>query len=124
MKRNNIAKCRTLRKNQTDAEKKLWQVLRNRQLAGVKFRRQVSFGKYILDFYAPEYSLGVEADGGQHYDDNGMKQDETRTSELSKAGVQILRFSNREILNNVAGVCEVILSVIEKKRDVLYSPSP
>jgi very-short-patch-repair endonuclease len=53
MKRNNVDKCRKLRKNQTDAEKKLWTLLRNRQLDGIKFRRQFSIGSYILDFYCP-----------------------------------------------------------------------
>ncbi|MEW6418931.1 MAG: DUF559 domain-containing protein [Nitrospirota bacterium] len=62
MKRNNVDKCRKLRKNQTDAEKKLWALLRNRQVSGVKFRRQFSVGRYILDFYCPEYRVGIEAD--------------------------------------------------------------
>jgi very-short-patch-repair endonuclease len=53
MERKNIGRCRRLRKNQTDAEKKLWTLLRNRQLDGIKFRRQFSIGSYILDFYCP-----------------------------------------------------------------------
>ena len=61
MKRGNIQKSRALRRDQTDAGKKLWGVLRNRQLTGVKFRRQFPVGKYILDFYSPEYGLGIEA---------------------------------------------------------------
>ncbi len=71
MKRNNIEKCRRLRKEQTDAERKLWSILRNRQLSGVKFRRQFPIGRYMLDFYSPEHKLGIEADGGQHYEDKG-----------------------------------------------------
>jgi very-short-patch-repair endonuclease len=67
LRRINIDKCRELRKKQTDAEKKLWEILRNRQLARVKFKRQFPVGSYILDFYSPEYRLGIEADGGQHY---------------------------------------------------------
>ena len=62
MKRNNIGICRGLRRNQTDAEKKLWNILRNRQLSGFKFRRQFSIGKYVLDFYCPTYKIGIEAD--------------------------------------------------------------
>ena len=58
-----------LTRNQTNAERKLWLLLRDRQLNGVKFRRQYSIGQYILDFYSPEYKIGIEADGGQHYDD-------------------------------------------------------
>ncbi len=108
MKRGNIQKSRVLRRNQTDAEKKLWSILRNRQLAGVKFRRQFSVGRYILDFYSPEHGLGIEADGGQHCE-NGVKQkDQVRTEELFRLGVRILRFSDRDILNNIEGVCEII----------------
>jgi very-short-patch-repair endonuclease len=89
--------------------------LRNRQLAGVKFRRQFSVGRYILDFYSPEHRLGIEADGSQHYDDEGKKRDEVRTSDLSKLGVQILRFNDREILNNIEGVSELIQKTIRKE---------
>ena len=116
MKRNNIKIARNLRRNQTDAEKKLWLVLRNRQLCGVKFRRQFPIGRYILDFYCPKYKLGIEADGGQHYYGNKERQrDEFRAKELSILGVQILRFSDREILTNIEGVCEVIQRAIEDK---------
>jgi len=117
MKRKNVAKCRKLRKNQTDAERKLWSILRNRQLSGAKFRRQFSVGRYILDFYSPEYKLGIEADGGQHYEDKGRRRDEIRTKELSGLGVQILRFSDRDILNNIEGVYEIIQENIEKKKN-------
>ena len=94
MKRNNIQKCRTFRRNQTDAERKLWSALRDRQLAGIKFRRQFSVGKYIIDFYSPEHCLGIEADGGQHFENRGQDYDERRTAELAKRGVRILRFTN------------------------------
>ena len=116
MKRNNIEKCRNLRKNQTDAEKKLWAVLRNRQMAGTKFRRQFSIGRYILDFYSPKYRVGIEADGGGHYEDRENQRDKLRTKELSILGIEILRFNNLEILNNIAGVCEVIEQTIEDKK--------
>jgi very-short-patch-repair endonuclease len=66
-----------------------------------------------VDFYSPEYKLGIEADGGQHYDDKNKQRDELRTSILSREGVQILRFSNIDILNNIEGVCAVIQNVIE-----------
>lgn len=120
MKRNNTDKCRSLRKNQTDAEKKLWGLLRNRQLNKMKFRRQFSVGKYILDFYCPEINLGIEADGGQHYGNEGRQRDELRTNELNRLGVKIMRFSNRDILTNIDGVFEAISTVIEKEN----SPSP
>jgi len=122
MKRNNIDYCRKLRKYQTDVERKLWSVLRNRQLSGVKFRRQFPVGRYILDFYSPEYNLGIEADGGQHYEDKGKSKDALRTRELTKHGVKIVRFSDSDILNNIDGVYEIIQGVIENKKS--GSPSP
>ncbi len=91
MKRKNIGKCRFLRKNQTDAESKLWSLLRNRQLAKVKFRRQFPIDKYILDFQFPEYKLGLETDGGSHYSDEGKVKDELRAGKLAGYGIQILK---------------------------------
>ncbi len=123
MKRKNIGKCRYLRKNQTNAERKLWLLLRNRQLAKVKFRRQFPVDRYILDFYSPEYKLGIEADGGQHYSDKGKVKDELRTGKLANHGIQILRFSDLDILNNIEGVYEVILKTVEKMKGK-SAPSP
>ena len=103
MKRNNIEGCRNLRKHQTDAEKKLWAILRNRQLAGVKFRRQFSMSKYILDFYSSEYRIGIEVDGGQHYEDKGRERDEIRTRELSKKTnplASVLSPKGEEVIRN------------------------
>jgi len=114
MKRPNIDKSRCLRRNQTDAEKKLWAVLRDRRLSGIKFRRQFSIDIFILDFYSPEYNLAVEADGGQHYGE-GAEKDAMRADRLSARGVHVLRFSNRDILQNIEGVCETILQTIEKR---------
>jgi very-short-patch-repair endonuclease len=121
MKRKNIDKCRILRKNQTDSERKLWSGLRNRQLSGVKFRRQFSIGRYILDFYSPGYKLAIEADGGQHHEEKGKRKDEVRTRELSNLGVKVLRFSDRDILNNIEGVYQVIKEAIQRNKQ---APSP
>lgn len=112
MKRKSIDKCRNLRKNQTEAEKKLWLKLRGRQLDGVKFRRQFSVGQYVIDFYCPKYQLGIEVDGGQHYDTKSMQQDAFRTKKLSEAEVRIIRFSNLDVLNNIDGVCQEILKAL------------
>jgi very-short-patch-repair endonuclease len=122
MKRRNIDKCRILRKNQTDAERKLWSILRNRHLTGVKFRRQFPVGRYILDFYSPEYKLGIEADGGQHYEVKGKIRDQQRSIELSMLGVRIIRFSDRDILTNLDGVFRIIQQSIEKLKNLLSPP--
>ncbi len=105
LKNNTFLKERrqSLRKSETDAEKKIWQVLRNKQMEGLKFFRQYSVGKYILDFYCPKYKLAIEADGGQHL---GSAYDEKRTTELKKLGISVLRFWDNEILQNIEEVYE------------------
>ena len=90
--------------------------MRNHQISGVKFRRQVSVGNYILDFYCPQYKIGIEADGGQHYENAGRKRDELRTKELNKLGVEIMRFNDHDILTNIEAVFEVIQKAIEVKK--------
>lgn len=121
MKRSTIERCRTLRRNQTDAEKKLWTILRNRQLNGIKFRRQFPVGRYILDFYCSEYKFAIEADGSQHYELMGKKRDALREEELKKLGVEIIRFGDQDILTNIDGVYEAILKTIDKMK---IAPSP
>ena len=116
MSRANIENCRKLRHNQTDAERKLWMLLRSRQLDGVKFRRQYYAGGYILDFYSPEYKLGIEADGGQHYEYEGIRKDQIRTEQLYLQGIEIIRFSDIDILKNPDGVYEAIQNKINNNK--------
>ena len=78
--------ARTLRAGATDAERSLWRLLRSRQVAGSKFRRQRPFGPYILDFYCIEKRLAVEADGGQHFTPEGREADARRTEYLEQRG--------------------------------------
>jgi len=121
MKRNNIILSRNLRKKQTDAEKKLWFLLRDRRFKNIKFRRQFSLNNYILDFYSPDLKLAIEADGGQHYTETGSQKDNIRTKELQILGIQTLRISDGDILKNTDEVCELIEKIIDK---ILNSPSP
>jgi very-short-patch-repair endonuclease len=88
----------------------------------VKFRRQFPVGRYILDFYSPEYKLGIEADGGQHYEVKGKIRDQQRSIELSMLGVRIIRFSDRDILTNLDGVFRIIQQSIEKLKNLLSPP--
>jgi very-short-patch-repair endonuclease len=125
MKRLNIGKSRMFRKNQTDAERKLWSLLRNRQLNGVKFRRQVGIGKYIMDFYAPAYKLCIEADGGQHYKEEDQQKDYLRSVELLQQGITVIRFNNIDILTNPHGVTWKIIETIGEIEKVNHQiPSP
>lgn len=93
-------RARSLRKNLTLAEKKLWFILRRKQLACFRFRRQVPMGPYILDFVCHSVKVVVEADGGQHDEPQQKAYDQKRTQWLEKQGYQVLRFWNNEILSH------------------------
>ena len=101
---------RVLRKDLTDAEQLLWRHLRANQL-GIKFRRQHSVGRYILDFACISAQLAIELDGGQHIE--MYTQDTERTAWLEDKGWRILRFWNNEVFDNVDGVLAHILSRLD-----------
>ncbi len=87
-------------------------VLRSRQLADAKFRRQHQFGPYILDFYCAAAKLAIEVDGGQHYSEEGAAKDEARTRFLEARGIRVLRFSNTDVLTAIGAVSEVIYAAL------------
>jgi very-short-patch-repair endonuclease len=87
---------RALRKNMSDAERKMWEGLRRRQISGYKFRRQHPYDRYILDFVCLDRKLVIEIDGGQHSE--SIRYDEERTQLLTRAGFRVLRFWNHEVL--------------------------
>ncbi len=98
--------AQALRKNMTKEERRLWyEYLR---LYPHRFRRQVTFGNYILGFYCAAAKLAVELDGSQHYEDEGQAYDLRRTAYLNRIGIQVLRFSNLDVLRNLEGVCQAI----------------
>jgi len=104
--------ARNLRKNQTDAEKKLWRYLLNRQLKDFKFRRQYIIDGYIADFACVEAKLIIELDGGQHLEQKAY--DEKRTQSLSQQGFRVLRFWNDEVLKQTDDVLNVIYEALDK----------
>jgi len=104
--------ARALRKNQTDAEKKLWRYLRNRQLKGFKFRRQYVIDGYIADFACVDAQLIVELDGGQHLEQKNY--DDKRTATLKQHGFHVLRFWNDEVLKQMDDVLRVIYEALDK----------
>jgi very-short-patch-repair endonuclease len=108
-----LAFVRQLRREQTDAEKLLWYCLRSRQLCDLKFRRQYPLGPYVLDFYCHEYKLGVELDGGQHYESAGIQHDEERQVFLISHSIHTLRFSNRDVLQHLESVLLQIAEAIK-----------
>ena len=105
--------ARGLRRQQTPAERVLWNRLRNLQLEGTKFRRQQPIGDYILDFVNLESKLVVEIDGGQHNHTQIREKDEQRTKWLESEGYRILRFWNNDVLTNTEGVCLLIQEALK-----------
>jgi very-short-patch-repair endonuclease len=106
-------RARELRTNLTDAERRLWQKLKRRQVAGVKFRRQQPIGPYIVDFVCLERRVVVEVDGGQHSEQ--LRQDERRYQWLEAQGYRILRFWNNDVLANTEVVAQTVLDAVEKR---------
>ena len=100
---------RELRKNSTDAERRVWSKLRLRQLNGFQFYRQRIIVNYIVDFFCPKAKLIIEVDGSQHYSGEKQKSDFKRDEYLKRIGIKVLRFSDREGLTNINGVVERIL---------------
>ena len=98
--------ARGLRAAMTDAEHRLWFRLRREQLLGVQFYRQRPIGKYIVDFYAPAVALVIEADGGQHFEASQARRDERRTAYLEAQSLRVLRFTDREVLQQLDAVVE------------------
>ena len=98
--------ARKLRRDQTDAERKLWFRLRDRRLNGLKFRRQMPVRLYIVDFCCESARLIVELDGGQH--SLRSAQDTKRTADLEAYGYLVLRFWNNDVLSNIGGVLKTI----------------
>src|SRR5579862_8968360 len=113
------ARARSLRRTMTEAEKRVWQILRSHQMTGCKFRRQVPLGRYVADFVCHEARLVVEIDGGQH--DPSSSAEIERTRFLEDEGYRVLRFWNNEVLTNLEGVYEVIAA--ELARTLKPSPS-
>jgi len=101
----------------TEAEQMLWSNIRKKQLKGYQFYRQKIIGNYIVDFYCPKAKFIIELDGGGHYSNEGVKRDRKRDSYFRGLGLEVLRFSDREVFKNLKGILETIW-------EHLQSPSP
>lgn len=111
-----LPRVRSNRHETTDAERKLWNSLRRRQLDGAKFRRQHQFGPFELDFFCSDAKLVIEVDGGQQYTDEGARDDAERTRYLEANGLRVFRFTNIEVLTEIDAVLEAIrLSLWERE---------
>jgi very-short-patch-repair endonuclease len=98
--------ARELRDRTTEAEQKLWALLRNRQLTGRKFRRQHAIANYVCDFYCNESKVAIELDGNCHLE--AEEYDNSRTALLNEIDVTVLRFWNDEIINDAERVLQKI----------------
>ncbi len=106
-------KSRELRREMTKEERHLWyDFLR---AYPIRFHRQKAFLHYVVDFYCAKAKMAVELDGGQHFVEDGLSYDENRTHELHQAGIEVLRFSNRDVWENFSGVCEKIDAVVKER---------
>ena len=105
---NKIAYRRKLRNNLTPAEATLWLSLKNKQLEGRRFKRQVSFGPYIVDFYCPSEKLVIELDGPYHEMGRRAKYDEARDRYLEELGLRVVRFKNKEVFDSLGELLQEI----------------
>lgn len=111
-----FVKAKALRKDETQAEKILWEKLRNSKLKGYKFRRQHPIGLYIVDFYCHQLKLVIEIDGDYHNIQEQIEKDKERTRNLETDGLHLIRFSNKDIMENL----EKIISEIMIKTDEIF----
>jgi len=99
----------------TDAEWRLWQRLRNKQLCGVQFYRQKPLLSFILDFYCPKAKLVIELDGAQHFEPERQAKDKKRDESLVGLGLKVLRFDDMQVLRETDAVLEVIYAEVAQK---------
>ncbi len=111
--RKEISIARKLRRHSTSAESRLWAELRNRQVGGFKFVRQMPIGNYIADFVCREVMLVVEVDGATHSTNEEMFRDNRRTAVLGRLGYALVRFQNEDVYNAMEGVLRTIQIKLE-----------
>ncbi len=107
--------ARELRRNMTQAERRLWSAVRGKRLLGLKFRRQQPIGPLIVDFVFVEAGLIIELDGAQHHDEEQFWYDYRRTKFLETKGYRVMRFNNSDVLKFPAQVIEQILSFVQRR---------
>ena len=121
--RKTLERARSLRRDQTDAEQKLWRLLHSRQLENAKFRRQHPIGNFIVDFCCIRAKLIVELDGDQHAEAAQLAYDQRRSDLLRSRGFTVIRFWNHEVLQETEEAVERIYQALEEAK-AAPSPSP
>jgi very-short-patch-repair endonuclease len=112
-------RSRALRSNLTDAEKRLWSRLRQKQILGIQVYRQRPIGNYIVDFYAPTTRLVIEVDGAHHFDTAQASYDRRRSEYLEKLGLKVFRFDDRQVLLELDSVVQVIFRAASESLEPL-----
>ena len=112
-KANLKSRAQRLRKEMTDSERMLWSRLRGKQILEVQFYRQKSIGNYIVDFYASKAKIVIEVDGSQHMNEDHEEKDRKRDMYLKDQGLEVLRFNNLQVLQEIDSVMEVIYKTVE-----------
>jgi very-short-patch-repair endonuclease len=105
--------ARALRAEPTEAERRLWKALRDKQMGNLRFRRQQPIGPYIVDFFCPAVKLIIELDGSQHGEEGAVAYDEARTRWLQVRGYKVLRFANADFLKEPHVVLEQIWTAVK-----------
>ncbi|HWA87485.1 MAG TPA: DUF559 domain-containing protein [Opitutus sp.] len=106
---NNRGFAKAMRQAMPPAEARLWLYLRKPGIEGLRFRRQVPIGPYIVDFFCPQQRLVVELDGGQHGVDDAARRDRVRDEWLAAQGYRVLRVWNSDVMDDIDGICAAIL---------------
>lgn len=110
-----------LRKDLPKAEVHLWIHLKGKQILGQKFRRQVSIGSYVVDFYCPQLNLAIEVDGATHITEEEIKYDNLRQDKIELLNISFLRFTNEEIYGDIENV---INKITQKVTELMKNPPP
>lgn len=109
-----ISRARELRKDMTPAEVELWKHLKNKQLLGLRFRRQHPIDIFIIDFYCHQLKLVIEIDGEIHNNPENQAYDTKRTTKLERYGIKVIRFNNEEVFEDIDNVTATIKEECEK----------
>ena len=119
-----VPRARKLRRDVTDAERKLWRGLRALQMDDSHFRRQAPIGPYFADFACHAKRLVIELDGGQHGGEAHATQDAARDAYMRANGYRVLRFWNNDVMQNLNGVLETIVGALSASPPTIPDPSP
>jgi|SRR5579885_2070104 len=112
------ARRKELRNNPTPAEAILWKHLQGRRLLGKKFRRQFGISRYILDFFCVDCGIAIELDGAPHFQELRAEYEGRRSAFLAGLGIEVIRFENRIVHENIEAVLETIREAIRNRKDV------